>query len=182
MRRRSCLWDSVEVDFSKRAWYLLAIALPVAGWLMATAHLAGQWDQVRDAQPIPIGAAIDAKGSSVLAFTDLERPDQHVECTTAGPKKHRKTFSAPPVEVVIDSDGSRWHLIGILEKGEDSMRLRCAPEGGGTDAADYAYAVIPAVSDRTTSARVIGWGSLGFGFAIALIVGHNRYRKLVSHV
>lgn len=172
------LWHRVGMNFSRRSWYLLAILVPLIAWIIGSAQLASRWDSVHDAKPIALGGNFDAYGQSVAVFTDFPQPDRIVECSVTKPNEFAGKISTPPVEIAVDYDATRWHLIAIAEEGQDKMAITCAAADGHTDGATYAYAVIPTDFEAKTSAKFIVWGGLAFGFFISVVIGYNRFREL----
>ena len=141
------------MNFTRRSWYLLAIAIPLFAWILSTAQLASRWDSVHDAKPIPLGAAFDAEGQSVAVFTDFRQPDREIICSVTRPKDQRGELSRPPVDVSVDYDSTRWHLVAMAEDGHEKMNLRCGPADKLTDGATYACAVVPSDFQVKTSAE-----------------------------
>ncbi len=173
------MWHRDPMNLTRRSWYLLAIIVPVIAWLIGVGQLASRWDSVHEAKPIPIGGAFDAEGQSVVVFTDFIQPDREILCSVTRPKDHQQDIDKPPVDISVDYDATRWHLIGLLDKGQDKMSIACEPEDGLTDPASYAYAVTPSTFEKKISSDFIVWGGIAFGFLIALVIGYARFHHIL---
>ena len=166
------------MDFTRRSWYILAIAVPLIAWLLGSAQLASRWDSVHEAKPIALGGTFDADGRSVAVFTDFPQPDRVIDCSIAKPREFEGKIAKPPVEISVDFDSTRWHLIALAEEGHEKMAISCLPADEHTDGSSYAFAVVPTDFEAKTSAEFIVWGGLGFGFLIAVVIGYTRFRSL----
>lgn len=149
-------------------WYVVAIAIVVVGWLGAVAHSAGAWDVVRESAVTPVGRDFDAKGRHVGVLTDLPQPERGITCEAVGPGKDQTTPIDPaPVDVSVDSDGTRWYLIALMEDGRDGMDVTCTPADENSDSAVYGYQVISELNDRAATTRLLSIVSLVAGIALA---------------
>lgn len=170
------------MDLAKRRWYAVAALIAVLGWVVGTAHAASAWDPLRDTTVTPLGQNIDPGGDDVAVFTDLQQPERNIRCFARadGPQLR---VPAAPVDITVDSDGSRWHLIGVLRGGPDGLHVACGPADaadGATDTARYATAVVD-LSSRVGAGRVIGWGGFAAGALLAGATVVARTRRLVAH-
>lgn len=161
-------------------WYVLGVGLAVGGWLAGVVHSAGAWDVVRQS-PVTVAAEkFDAAGSHVGVLTDLVQPDREIRCRAVGPKKGQATeIEAAPVDVSVNSDGTRWHLIGITD-GRDGMRIRCNPTDKRTDPAVYGYQLISALSDRADTSRFIAVGGALGGILLVSWTAWSRRGRTVE--
>lgn len=173
------LWHRDHMNFTRRSWYLLAIAVPLIAWIIGSAQLASRWDVVHEAKPLPIGGNFDAADQSVAIFTDFVQADRIITCSVTRPKDQAREIDKPAVDISVNFDATRWHFIGFTPEGHDKMRVSCVPEDGHTDGSTYAYAVVPSTFDTEMSAHFIMWGGLGFGFLISLVIGYARYNALI---
>lgn len=180
----SLVWQGDVVDprhlIAHRGWYAVAVLIPLLAWVFATAHVASSWDAVRSVAVTPVGERINAGGEDLAVFTDLPQPDREIECVAVGPKKKRTAIPASPVEVVVNSDGSQWTLIGFLDNAGDGFRVRCSPTDDRTDAAIYGYALIDDLQSRSGTGHLIAWGGVVLGLALAAVTTWARLTRPVT--
>lgn len=168
------------MTLTRRRWYLVAALIAVFAWVAGTAFAASAWDPLREATVEPIGQPIQTKSDGDLAvLTDLPQPDRTIECFTRVGKK-RTPIPAATVDVVVDSDGSRWHLIGVLPDPPDEARVVCRPQDKQTDTARYGTALVD-LSSREGAGQVIAWVGFLAGLGLAGATLTARTRKLISH-
>lgn len=160
--------------FTRRSWYILAVMIPIVAWIIATSQLAKQWDNVHAAKPVTLDSKFDAAGQSVAVFTDFEQPGRAITCSVTKPKDHAVALTAPPLQISVDYDSARWHLIGMLEEGMDDMSIACIPDDQQIDSATYAYALVSPVAVDKAVANFIMWGGIAFGLLVSIVIGYNR--------
>lgn len=167
------------MDLARRRWYAVATLIAVVAWAVGTAYAASAWDPLQEATVTPLGQTIDPGGDDVAVFTDLPQPERQVRCFARadGPQLR---VPATPVEVVVDSDGSSWHLLGVLRDAPDGLHVACAPTDRATDTARYATAVVD-LSSRVGAGRAIGWGGFVVGSLLAGATLVARTRRLLAH-
>jgi hypothetical protein len=174
------MWHSESVNLAAFAprrfwWYVVAALIVVGGWLGSVVYTAGAWNVVRDSPVTPVGRAFDAQGKHVGVLTDLPQPDRGITCLAVGPGKGHKTEIPPaPVDVSVDRDGVRWYLIALMEDGRKGMKVSCAPTDKRVDSAVYGYQVIGSIGDRAGMGRVLAWGGVLLGGALAALTAWNR--------
>lgn len=163
------------MNFSRRWWYLVAVTIAVVAWVVGTAISASAWDPLRQAEVELVGQPIQTNGQDLAVLTDLPQPDRNVTCTARSGKK-RIVIPAAPVEVVVPSDGSRWHLIGVLDNPPSNARVTCRPADNATDTARYGTALVD-LSSHTSAGKVVAWGGFLVGLGLAGIVVYTRTRR-----
>lgn len=168
------------MDLTRRRWYLVAALIAALAWVAGTAFAASAWDPLRDAPVIPLGQPIQSSGDDDLAvLTDLPQAERDVTCVARSGKK-RLPIPAATVDIVVDSDGSRWHLIGVLPDAPDQVRVVCKPKDGQTDTARYGTALVD-LSSRVGTGEAIGWLGLVAGLALAGATLTARTRRMLAH-
>lgn len=169
------------MDLTRRRWYLVAALIAVLAWVAGTAFAASAWDPLRHAVVEPVGQPIQTNGQGDLAvLTDLPQPERSITCVARVGKK-RTPIPAATVDIVVDSDGSRWHLIGVLPDAPDETRVVCRPEDKQTDTARYGTALVD-LSSREGTGQLIAWAGFVAGLALAGATLTTRTRKLLAHV
>ncbi len=161
------MWDSCLVKITSPFGYLAAVLVVLVGWVVATVVAAGAWDTVRESTPVPISdERVDAAGSSLAVFTDIEQPALGVTCTATPEDGDPVDIEEAAIDLVADADGGRWQLINLLPEGQDGLAIACAPGDDRTDSASYAYAVVDGFADRGERGQAIA--TTGLIAAIAL--------------
>ena len=163
-------------------WYLAALTLAMAGWIVGTAVAAGAWDAVRSAPIAAVSGPLDARGQSVAVFTDVLQPDRTITCeqTTAAARKAEKKPKPIPVaslDLVVLDDGNEWHLIGFEPEGRNGMDMRCIPKDKRADNATYAYAVVDGWTSRANTGNGIAIVGTFLGVALAIWTFVARRRR-----
>lgn len=168
------------MDLTRRRWYLVAALIAVLAWVGGTAFAASAWDPLRAAQVIPVGQSIQGNGEDDLAvLTDLPQPERDVTCVARSGKK-RIPVPAATVDVVVDSDGSRWHLLGVLPDAPDQVRVVCRPKDRQTDTSRYGTALVD-LSSRVGTGETLGWLGLVAGLGLAGATLTARTRRILAH-
>lgn len=168
------------MELTRRRWYLVAGLLAALAWVAGTAFAASAWDPLRDAQVVPVGQPIQTNGSDDLAvLTDLPQADRTISCVARNGKK-RTPVPPATVDIVVDSDGSRWHLIGVLSDAPDETRIVCRPDDEQTDTARYGTAVVD-LESRVGTGRAIAWTGLIAGAGLAGATVTARTRRILAH-
>ena len=161
------MWDSCSVKITSPFGYLAAVLVVLGGWVLATVVAAGAWDTVRESTPVTItDERVDAAGSSLAIFTDIEQPALDITCTATPEDGEPVEIEPAAIDVLVDTDGSRWQLINLLPEGADGLQLACAPADDRTDSASYAYAVVDGFADRGERGQAIA--TTGLIAALAL--------------
>ncbi|WP_286930471.1 MULTISPECIES: hypothetical protein [Aeromicrobium] len=168
------------MDLTRRRWYLVAAFVAALAWVAGTAFAASAWDPLREAEVVPVGQPIQINGTDDLAvLTDLPQPERAVTCVARNGKK-RTPVPAATVDIVVDSDGSRWHLIGVLPDAPDETRIVCRPADKQTDTARYGTALVD-LSSRAGTGRAIAWTGLVAGLGLAGATLTARTRRILAH-
>lgn len=167
------------MELTRRRWYVVAALIAVLAWVAGTAYAASAWDPLREATVTPVGQDINPDGQDLAVFTDLVQPDRTIRCFARadGP---RLRVPAPPVDLLVDSDGSRWHLIGVLRDAPDGVHVACGPTDKATDTARYGTAVAD-LSSRAGTGRAIAWGGAAIGLLLAAATLTARTRRMFAH-
>ena len=163
------------MDLSHRRWYVVAALIALFSWAAGTAYAASAWDPVRTAAVAPIGQDLNPAGKDLAIFTDVLQPDRNVQCFARadGP---RIKVPAAPVEISVDSDGTRWHLIAVLRSAPDGVHVACAPRDKAIDTARYGTAIVD-LSSRLGTAKLMSWGGFAVGLTLATATLYARTRK-----
>ncbi|MCL3816974.1 hypothetical protein [Aeromicrobium wangtongii] len=150
-------------------WYLAAFLLAIGSAMAATAVAASAFDPVRDARVTPATERVDAKGATLAIYTDIVQVDRDILCRGRYGDKDKGRIEIPDkgVDVTADSDGTRWHLIGLLEQGRDGLRIVCTPTDKRTDNASYGYATVTGYSSRVNNGRGIAYIGIAAGAVLA---------------
>ncbi|WP_229053001.1 hypothetical protein [Aeromicrobium sp. Leaf350] len=162
-------------------WYLVAVAIALAGSMVGTAVAASAWDGVREATIAPATEPIDAGGSTLAIFTDQPQ-DREITCTTRPadkPDAKGDTVSGAALDIVVEQQGTDWHLLALQPAGDDGVTISCVPSDGGTDAAAYGFAVVDGF-DKANRGATIGTVSLVVGIAFGGIVFWQRRRTRLA--
>lgn len=168
------------MELTRRRWYLVAALVAVVAWIAGTAFAASAWDPLREATVVPVGQPIQTTSDDDLAvLTDLTQPDRAITCIA---RVGKKRVAIPPatVDIVVDSDGSRWHLLGVLPEAPDGARVVCRPRDDQTDTARYGTALVD-LSSRVGAGKLIAWGGLAVGLGLAGATLTARTRRMLAH-
>lgn len=145
------------------------------GWVVSVAFTAGAWDELRSSNITPVGQPFDAADRTVAVLTDLPQPGRTIDCEAVGPGEKRSPITDDGiVDVTATTDGTRWHLIGLMPAGRDQMTIECQPDDGLSDSAGYGYALVGDLDTRDTPGQLLAWGSLAAGLAI---IGTTAWRR-----
>lgn len=151
--------ESCWVRLTNPLWYLAAFLLAIGSAMAATAVAASAFDPVRDASVTPVTERVDAQGSTLAIYTDIVQADRDILCRGryGDQDKGRIVIPDKGVDVTADGDGTRWHLIGLLEEGRDGLRIVCSPADKRVDNASYGYATVTGYSSRVNNGRGIAY-------------------------
>lgn len=168
------------MELTRRRWYLVAALIAVVAWIAGTAFAASAWDPLRSATVVPVGQPIQVTSDDDLAvLTDLPQPERQISCVARAGKK-RVPIPAATVDVIVDSDGSRWHLLGVLSDAPDEARVVCRPADRQTDTARYGTALVN-LSSRVGAGQAVAWIGLLAGLALAGATLTARTRRMLAH-
>lgn len=168
------------MELTRRRWYVVAALIAVLAWVAGTAYAASAWDPLRQATVVPVGQDIATDGEDLAILTDLVQPERTIRCFARAGKGDRVEVPDAPVDIVVDSDGSRWHLIGVLHDAPDGVHVACGATDDATDTARYGTALVD-LSSKTGTGRAIAWGGLVAGLALAGATLIARTRKMLAH-
>ena len=158
-----------------RWWYVVAALVAAVGWIVAVAFTAGTWDELRGSTVIPSGQPFDAEGHDVAVLTDLPQPGRDIACEAVGPGEERTEISSDSiVDVTVTTDGTRWHLIALMEDGRADMTAECTPGDELSDSASYGYALVNDLDGRDLMGSLIAWVSLTAGIVLAAVTAWRR--------
>lgn len=149
-------------------WYLAAFFLAIGSAMAATAVAASAFDPVRDATVAPITERVDAKGTTLAIYTDNVQKDRQVSCWARYGTNDDQRIDIPDkgIDVIAEGDGTRWHLIGLLEEGRDGLRLVCRPGDGRDDSAIYGFATVTGYASTVNNGKGIAY--IGVAIAVGL--------------
>jgi hypothetical protein len=168
------------VELTRRRWYLVAALIAALAWVAGTAFAASAWDPLRSAEVVPVGQPIKTSGDDDLAvLTDLPQAERTITCVARSGKK-RLRVPAATVDIVVDSDGSRWHLIGVLPDAPDQTKVVCRPKDDQTDTARYGTALVD-LSSRVGTGQAIAWAGFIAGLGLAGATLTARTRRTLAH-
>ncbi|MEJ7634939.1 hypothetical protein [Aeromicrobium sp.] len=155
-------------------WYLAAFLVALGSTMVGTAVAASGWDPVREVTVTPTTVRADSQGKSLAVFTDIVQPDRDVTCRATG--RDKKSVEIPPakLDITVDNEGNQWHLIGLLGKGTNDVKVRCVPQDKRADNASYAFATVTGFDSRTNTGNGIGVIGLATGAVFAGYVFHCR--------
>lgn len=151
-------------------WYLAAFLLALGSAMAGTAVAASAFDPIRDATVTPVTERVDAGGSTLAIYTDLVQDDREISCRGRYGEGDRGRVVIPATDIAVTAqgDGTTWHLIALLEKGRDGLRIVCTPTDERVDNAAYGYASVTGYGSAVTNGR--GIAAIGAG-AGAVLVG-----------
>lgn len=160
-------------------WYLAAFLLALGGAMIATVVAASAWDPVRDATVTSVTSRIDASGKTLAVFTDIVQTDRDITCRATDRDKKVTEFVDKGIDIAVDSDGNRWHLLGIIRNGSDGLKITCRPKDRRTDNASYGYAAVTGYDKKVTNGTGIAVLALtaGVGFAAYVFYCRRARRK-----
>ncbi|GAA3539815.1 hypothetical protein AFL01nite_25770 [Aeromicrobium flavum] len=167
------------MELTRRRWYLVAALIAALAWVAGTAFAASAWDPLRSAEVVPIGQPIKATGDDLAVLTDLPQAERAITCVARSGKK-RLRVPAATVDIVVDSDGSRWHLIGVLPDAPDQTKVVCKPKDDQTDTARYGTALVD-LSSRVGTGQAIAWAGFIAGLGLAGATLTARTRRTLAH-
>ena len=168
------------MQLTRRRWYLVAALVAVFAWVGGTAFAASAWDPLREAVVEPVGQPVQVgSGDDLAVLTDVVQPERTIDCVARAGKK-KLPVPAATVDIVVDSDGSRWHLIGVLRDPPDEVRVVCLPRDDQTDTARYGTALVD-LSSRVGTGKAIAWTGLAAGLGLAVATLTARTRKVLLH-
>lgn len=159
-------------------WYLAALMLALGSAMVGTIIAAGAWTGVREASIDPLTGPIDADGRTLTLFTDLPQDGREIACTTrpeSAEDAEPEAIAPAALDIVVDDEGTQWHLVALLEKGEDAMVVRCSPVDGGSDNAVYGYAVVDGFDAARRGSIVSLIGGIA-GIGLAALILYRRFR------
>lgn len=169
------MWDSCSVKVTSPFGYLAAVLVVLGGWVLATVVAAGAWDTVREATPVTItDERVDAAGSSLAVFTDIDQPTLDITCTATPEDGEPIEIEEAAIDIAVDTDGRRWQLINLLPEGQDGLAIACAPADDRTDSASYAYAVVDGFASRGERGQAIATTGLIAAVALGIWTFHCR--------
>lgn len=155
-----------------RWWYAVAVAIVVVGWLGGVIWQASQWNELRRSDVAVVGQKLQARGSAVAVFTDLQQSGRTIVCTASGPGRARTAVPAAPLSLDVVSGGTTWHLLGLMRSGRDQMTVSCAPRDRKTDTATYGTAVVDRIGGRPGAA--IAWTAIVLSVVLAAATAVTR--------
>ncbi len=159
-------------------WYLAALALTLAGWIIGVAVAGGAWDAVRNASITSANQALQAKGESIAVFTDVVQAERRITCSMVDVVRDAKPVTIPPapIALTVEDDGSTWTLVAFEPEGRDNVTVSCAPRDKQVDNAQYAYSTVDGFVDRARAGNLVILGGFLGGIALAIIVFVRRRR------
>jgi hypothetical protein len=159
------VWESGRVRLTNPLWYLAALLIALGSTIAAVVVASTAFNPVRDATVIPITERVDAKGSTLAIYTDIEQPGRDIACRGryGDDDKGRVVIPAKDVAISAQGDGTRWTLIALLEEGRDDLRIVCTPGDERVDNASYGYATVTGYASTVNN----GKGITAIGLAVA---------------
>lgn len=159
-------------------WYLMALMIVLGGSMAGTIIGAGAWNEIRDASITPVGEPVDTTGKTLAIYADLTQEGREIACTTkpeeAGDDVEPAAAEVPAITISVNDNGVEWHLVGLVTEGGEAEVIACAPADGGTDNANYGYALVDrsgiTLAERTVQLSLIA------GIFLAVLVLIRRYR------
>jgi hypothetical protein len=161
-------------------WYLAALALTLAGWIIGVAVAGGAWDAVRNAPITSANQALQAEGESIAVFTDVVQTDRQITCSMVDVVRDAKAAPIPPapIALTVDDDGTTWSLVAFEPEGRDNITVSCAPRDRQVDNAQYAYAAVDGFVERARAGNFVILGGFLAGIVMAIVVFVRRRRRL----
>jgi len=151
--------ESWRVRLTNPLWYLVAFTLAIGTLMAAAAVAASAFDPIRDATVVPITERVDAQGTTLAVYTDIVQDNRTISCRGryGADDKGRVPIPNKGVAITAQGDGTRWTLIGLLEKGRDGLRIVCTPDDKRVDNASYGYATVTGYQSTVNNGRGIGY-------------------------
>jgi hypothetical protein len=158
-------------------WYLAAFLIALGSVMAATAVAAGAWQPVRDATVSPTLARADASGKSLAVFTDIVQPDRDISCQATDLNKKVIQIPNKDLDITVDDNGDRWHLIGMLRDGSNGLKVHCTPRDRKSDNATYAYAVVTGYDSKVNTGKGIAILGATIGAALGAYTYYCRRQR-----
>ena len=161
-------------------WYLGALSLTLASWIIGVAIAGGAWDVVRGASITSANQALEAKGESIAVFTDVVQTDRQIICSMVDVVRDAKPDPIPPapIALTVEDDGTTWSLVAFEPEGRDNVTVSCAPKDKQVDNAQYAYAAVDGFVNRARAGNFVILGGFLSGIVLAIVVFAKRRRRL----
>lgn len=159
-------------------WYLAALALALAGWIIGVAIAGGAWDAVRNTPITSANQALQAKGESIAVFTDVVQAERRITCSMVDVVRDAEPDPIPasPIALTVEDDGATWNLVAFEPEGRDNVTISCAPADKGVDNAQYAYAAVDGFLERARAGNFVILGGFLGGIVLTIIVFMRRRR------
>ena len=159
-------------------WYLAALLLALVSLMGATVVAAGGWGPVRESTVTSVTRArAEAAGKSLAVFTDTLQTDRTITCQATDTNKAVTMIPSKAVDITADSDGTRWHLIGMLREGSNGLMVRCRPTDRRTDNATYGFAAVTGYSSAVTNGTGFAVLGVAIGGGLATWIYYNRRQR-----
>jgi hypothetical protein len=160
-------------------WYLGALAITLASWVVGVAVAGGAWDAVRSAPITSANQALQAKGESIAVFTDVLQTERRITCSMVDVVRDAEPEPIPPapIALTVDDDGSTWNLVAFAPEGRDNVTIACTPRDRRVDNAQYAYAAVDGFIERARTGNFVILGGFLGGVALAILVFVLRRRR-----
>ena len=160
-------------------WYLAALALTLAGWIIGVAVAGAAWDAVRHAPITSANQALQAKGESIAVFTDVVQTDRRITCSMVDVVRDATPDPIPPapIALTVNDDGTTWNLVAFQPEGRDNVTVSCAPKDKQVDNAQYAYAAVDGFVERARAGNLVILGGFLGGIVLAIVVFIKRRRS-----
>lgn len=170
----------VEKSPPSPLWYLGALALILASWVVGVAVAGGAWDSVRAASITSANQALQAEGESIAVFTDVVQAERRITCSMVDVVRDAQPVAIPPapIALTVEDDGSTWTLVAFEPEGRDNVTVSCAPRDKQVDNAQYAYATVDGFVERARAGNLVILGGFLGGAALAIIVVVLRRRRM----
>ena len=160
-------------------WYLAALALTLAGWIVGVAIAGGAWDAVRHAPITSANQALQAEGESIAVFTDVVQAERDITCSMVDVVRDAEPEPIPPapIALTVDDDGTTWNLVAFQPDGRDNVTVSCAPKDKQVDNAQYAYAAVDGFIERARAGNLVIIGGFASGIVLSIVVFAKRRRR-----
>lgn len=161
-------------------WYLAALALALASWIIGVAVAGGAWDAVRNAPITSANQALQAKGESIAVFTDVVQAERRITCSMVDVVRDAEPDPIPaaPIALTVEDDGATWNLVAFEPEGRDNVTVSCAPADKGVDNAQYAYAAVDGFLERARAGNIVILGGFLGGIILTILVFMRRRRVM----
>lgn len=162
-------------------WYLAALALTLASWIVGVAVAGGAWDAVRNASITSANQALQAEGQSIAVFTDVVQTDRRITCSMVDVVRDAAPDAMPPapIALTVEDDGSTWSLVAFEPKGRDNVTVTCAPRDKQVDNAQYAYAAVDGFVERARAGNLVILGGFAGAIVLTIVIFTKRRRRIV---